>query len=64
MSAFGCTDIKNESNEYYNIVTKCNLKNVPTVIKKIMSILKNYKITDEEIAYAKNTRKPTCGNKS
>ena len=22
MSAFGCTDIKNESNEYYNIVTK------------------------------------------
>ena len=46
-------NIRNPVESYYNIVTKCNLKNVPTVIKKIMSILKNYKITDEEIAYAK-----------
>jgi predicted Zn-dependent peptidase len=48
-------NIRNHLESYYNIVTKCNLKNVPTVIKKIMSILKNYKITDEEIAYAKRS---------
>jgi len=46
-------NIRNSIESYYNIVTKCNLKNVPTVIKKIMYILKNYKISDEEIAYAK-----------
>lgn len=46
-------NIRNSKESCYNIVTKCSLKNVPTVIKKILDILNNYKITDEEIIYAK-----------
>jgi predicted Zn-dependent peptidase len=48
-------NIRNPIESYCNIVTKCNLKNVPIVISKIISILKNYKISDEEIAYAKRS---------
>jgi hypothetical protein len=46
--------MKNSKESYYNIVTKCALKNVPDVIGKIMNILKNYKITANDIKYAKN----------
>jgi len=46
-------NIRNSKESYFNIVTKCKLKNVPIVIQKIIHILKNYKITDEEITYAK-----------
>jgi len=45
--------IKNNNQSYYNIVTKCSINNVPIVINKIFNILNNYKITNEEIAYAK-----------
>ena len=46
--------IQNSKESYYNIVTKCALKNVPIVIEKIIYILKNYKITREDIQYSKN----------
>ncbi len=46
-------NVRNSKESYYNIVTKCSLKNVPTVINKIFDILHNYKITDEDILYAK-----------
>lgn len=46
-------NIKNSTETYFNIVTKCSVKNVPIVISKIISILNNYKITDEEIKNAK-----------
>ena len=45
--------IQNSKESYYNIVTKCALKNVPIVIEKIIYILKNYKITREDIQYSK-----------
>jgi len=45
--------IKNSKQSYYNIVTKCDINNVSTVIDKIFYILNNYKITSEEISYAK-----------
>jgi predicted Zn-dependent peptidase len=45
--------IKNSKESYYNIVTKCDINNVPIVINKIFNILNNYKITSEEICYAK-----------
>ena len=45
--------IKNSKESYYNIVTKCDINNVPIVINKIFYILNNYKITSEEISYAK-----------
>ena len=46
-------NIKNSKESYYNIVTKCAIKNVPDVIGKIINILKNYKITANDIKYAK-----------
>jgi predicted Zn-dependent peptidase len=45
--------IKNSKESYYNIVTTCSINNVPLVINKIFTILNNYKITNEEISYAK-----------
>jgi predicted Zn-dependent peptidase len=46
-------NVRNPIESYYNIVTKCSLKNVHMVINKIFDILNNYKITDDEILYAK-----------
>lgn len=46
--------IKNAKQSYYYIGTKCDIKNVPTVICKIMDILKTYKISREDIKYSKN----------
>jgi len=34
-------NVRNSKESYYNIVTKCSLKNVPTVINKIFDILHN-----------------------
>ena len=47
-------NIKNSKESHYNIVTKCTLNNVPIVIGKIIDILKNYKITSNDIKYSKN----------
>ena len=46
-------NIINSKQSYFNIVTKCSLNNVPIVISKIFNILNNYKITDDDILYAK-----------
>lgn len=46
--------IKNAKQSYYYINTKCDIKNVPTVIYKIMDILKTHKIKLSDIKYSKN----------
>ena len=46
--------IKNAKQSHYYIGTKCDIKNVPTVIGKIMDILKTYKINPIDIKYFKN----------
>lgn len=46
--------IINSKQSYYYIGTKCDIKNVPIVIGKIIDILKNYKINLKDIKYSKN----------
>jgi len=46
--------IKNAKQSHYYIGTKCDIKNVPTVIGKIIDILKTYKINPNDIKYSKN----------
>jgi predicted Zn-dependent peptidase len=46
--------IKNAKQSHYYIGTKCDIKNVPTVISKIIDILKTYKITTNDIKYSKD----------
>jgi predicted Zn-dependent peptidase len=46
--------IKNAKQSHYYIGTKCDIKNVPTVIGKIIDILKTYNIKPKDIKYFKN----------
>ena len=46
--------IKNPKQSHYYIGTRCDIKNVPTVIAKIIDILKTYKINANDIKYSKN----------
>ncbi len=46
--------IKNAKQSHYYIGTKCDIKNVPIVIGKIIDILKTYKITANDIKYSKD----------
>jgi predicted Zn-dependent peptidase len=46
--------IKNAKQSHYYIGTKCDIKNVPKVIGKIIDILKTYKINPNDIKYSKN----------
>ena len=46
--------IKNAKQSHYYIATKCDIKNVPAVIGKIIAILKTYKINPSDIKYSKN----------
>jgi predicted Zn-dependent peptidase len=46
--------IKNAKESYYYIGTRCDIKNAPTVIAKIIDILKTYKINPNDIKYSKN----------
>jgi len=46
--------IINAKQSHYYIATKCDIKNVPTVIGKIIDILKTYKINPDDIKYSKN----------
>lgn len=46
--------IKNAKQSHYYIATKCDIKNVPAVIGKIIAILKTYKINQSDIKYSKN----------
>jgi predicted Zn-dependent peptidase len=46
--------IKNAKQSHYYIATKCDIKNVPAVIGKIIAILKTYKINLSDIKYSKN----------
>ena len=46
--------IKNAKQSHYYIGTRCDIKNVPTVIAKIIDILKTYKINPIDIKYSKD----------
>jgi predicted Zn-dependent peptidase len=56
-------DLINSTASSYNIVTKCEEKNVHIVIGKIIGILQNYAITDKDIQGAKINNKVIFENK-
>jgi predicted Zn-dependent peptidase len=56
-------DIINAKSSYYYIYTQCEAKNFPIIVNEIIKILKTYKITNQDVVNAKNTKQVMFENK-